>query len=586
MAVSLSELCLHHPLLSILNVEQNLEQNESLQAYVMLLISSRQVVPATMTELYSGYVNYVMKRSYSKEGTAEGEAPVKQGELFVRYGQVAFDIEVKKKKITREMLEKQYNLSLPVTNTEVNEDVGGKRASDGSCCMSFAGTHGLLMKDGDGRKCSVQFKDGVIRSYLAAHYQLSEVLRKIRTKRKKLLSSTLIESVRRLPASGDLWRMTLGLMALNPEARKKQRQLMMELLDYSKTLITMSSYDMTSLCVESIYESRFASSVSSKTLDDFTLNQTINFSKVKVKPHRLNYTIAAVGHLVRTNGEIFGLHLSTFGISESNIHLLTDPLNIVSDNSLQVLNLSGNELGEGGILKLERFLVKASLLTHLDLSACLLYDAGAIHLSDVLICLQLIYLNLADNGITDRGMADVIGKLRFCPALEFLHLANNRLTDRSAILLGGVMHALPNLRSLDLRQNEIGEEGVQNISENTRQLRPMSGVECNSSSVRSDSVWKTRSARIANFSLRKVPMGGVLKRSNHGDRAANESSTHHQGKNSSVLPGVEEETSDGEARQRTEEQQEKSEGKRVKFRAQRMRQIERSLARKSQHSDG
>ena len=583
MAATLGELSMHHPVLSILRVEQALEQNEQLKAYILFLISSHQEVPATMTELYGGYVNYIMKRNTQVTNT-KNEQQTDPTEIFTKFGRAAFDGMVKKRKLTREVLEKQYQMSLPDCSSS-SESVGNEANRSTETVGdpgSFPGTYGFIVRDESTKKGTLKFRDTVVRDYLAAHYQLSEVLRKIKSERKKLLSSNLIESVRRLPATGDLWRITLGLMVKSTETRKKQRPLMVELLDYSKTLITMSSFDMTSLCVESIYESRLASTISRKTLDDFTLNQTINFSNVKLKPHRLSYSIGAVGHLVRTNGEVFGLHLANFGINESNIHLLADPLNVISDNSLQVLNLSGNELGEAGIIKLERFLVKASLLTHLDLSGCLLFDAGAIALSDFLICLQLIYLNLNNNGITDMGMEKVIANLRFCPALEFLHVAGNRLTDKSAVRLGQVIKGLPRLRSLDLRRNQIGEDGVKSVSANSKNLKPLTEAERKRSSVRSITVWKTRSARISNFSLRKVPMAGVMKRSNQS-AAATDGSACNDGAKS--LPDVIEEKSEEEEEEKKSGEEEapkvKKETRRLKARSMhRLKQIDQAKVKR------
>ena len=69
----------------------------------------------------------------------------------------------------------------------------------------------------------------------------------------------------------------------------------------------------------------------------------------------------------------------------------------------KVLNLSHNPIGDKGMRKLQRFIVKASLLTHLDLDECNIGDMGLALLSEFFMCLPLRYLRVSNNGITDRG---------------------------------------------------------------------------------------------------------------------------------------------------------------------------------------
>ena len=71
---------------------------------------------------------------------------------------------------------------------------------------------------------------------------------------------------------------------------------------------------------------------------------------------------------------------------------------------LQVVNLSGNPLGFDGMRRLVRFFVKASYLTHLDLSSCQLTCAGVALLSEYFMSMPLVYVNLANNHIQDKGV--------------------------------------------------------------------------------------------------------------------------------------------------------------------------------------
>lgn len=70
---------------------------------------------------------------------------------------------------------------------------------------------------------------------------------------------------------------------------------------------------------------------------------------------------------------------------------------------VQVLNLSHNPMGHRGMRKLQRFIVKATLLTHLDIADCQIGGAGLALLSEFFMCLPLRYLRVSDNDINDKG---------------------------------------------------------------------------------------------------------------------------------------------------------------------------------------
>ena len=79
-----------------------------------------------------------------------------------------------------------------------------------------------------------------------------------------------------------------------------------------------------------------------------------------------------------------------------------------------MLNLSRNALGVSGMRKLQRFIVKASFLTHLDMSGCELGCDGVSVLSEYFMCLPLVYLNLARNQVADKG----IRSYKMCQMIE------------------------------------------------------------------------------------------------------------------------------------------------------------------------
>jgi hypothetical protein len=143
------------------------------------------------------------------------------------------------------------------------------------------------------------------------------------------------DSMKKLPATGDIWRVTFGLLNMDASTRSVQKYLLEEIIEESKRADTVTSFDITALCVESIYESQNIGDMA-ELIDEFTLNETINYSNVHIMAARYPYTIHAVGYLVRASPEIYGLHMSNFNLNEERINLLADPVNAVSDNNLQV----------------------------------------------------------------------------------------------------------------------------------------------------------------------------------------------------------------------------------------------------------
>ena len=141
--------------------------------------------------------------------------------------------------------------------------------------------------------------------------------------------------MKRLPATGDVWRITFALLNDDVNTRNVQGRILSELIDVAKGIDGLSSFDVTSLSVEAIYESRNAALLT-EHIDEFSLNETIQYSNAFVPKARLQYVISAVGYFVRASENVYGLHMSNFGLTSERVALLADPVNAVSDNHLQV----------------------------------------------------------------------------------------------------------------------------------------------------------------------------------------------------------------------------------------------------------
>ena len=198
-------------------------------------------------------------------------------------------------------------------------------------------TLGLFVEDGIyGRKPVYKFRETILFEYLVAYFHLQECLRKVEAgKQDNIISGNLLDSMGKLPESRDIWKIAFGLIGREKRLKKSQASILGEIIEISKRKEGMTSFDLSSFCVEVIYESQNAGALA-ELLDEFSMNQTINYSNVFINRARIAYTVQAVGYLVRASSEVYALHLANFGLNADRLALLADPVNAISDNSLQV----------------------------------------------------------------------------------------------------------------------------------------------------------------------------------------------------------------------------------------------------------
>lgn len=111
--------------------------------------------------------------------------------------------------------------------------------------------------------------------------------------------------------------------------------------------------------------------------------------------------------------------------------------------------LAGNEFGVNGVAAiLERSF--APTLEELDIESTNARDEGAVALGEAAPP-RLVHIDLAKAGLTDAG-ASALVRSRLRLQLEWLRLSDNRLTDAAALELAGA--AWPKLRSIELYLNE------------------------------------------------------------------------------------------------------------------------------------
>ena len=122
---------------------------------------------------------------------------------------------------------------------------------------------------------------------------------------------------------------------------------------------------------------------------------------------------------------------------------------------LSKIRLSKNRLEVAGVQQLAR---SARALTHLDVSANFIGDAGVKHLADAEGVRRICELNLADNGIAAPGVAQLASSPNM-PDLSALTLSRNPITDNGLRVLAN-SRILTGLRTLHASQVGATDAGL------------------------------------------------------------------------------------------------------------------------------
>jgi hypothetical protein len=98
-------------------------------------------------------------------------------------------------------------------------------------------------------------------------------------------------------------------------------------------------------------------------------------------------------------------------------------------------------------------------IAHLDLSYNQIGPPGALKLAGVLPkCAALVYLDLSGNYMGADGAGTLAGVLAQCTALTYLNLSKNYIRGAGAESLAQVLPQCASLVYLDLSDNGIGED--------------------------------------------------------------------------------------------------------------------------------
>jgi Ran GTPase-activating protein (RanGAP) involved in mRNA processing and transport len=167
-----------------------------------------------------------------------------------------------------------------------------------------------------------------------------------------------------------------------------------------------------------------------------------------------------------------GANLRTLELA--NVSISPEAMGAISDlvgacSTLETLNLSMNEWGDGGAFKLGTALEAAKSLVNLDCSAASLESPGAMALASGLKDhSNLKKLDLSQNPIGQAGVASVVDVLKHDMGIEVLKLAwcNN---GENAEQIGQLIMYNTTIKELDLRGNGLKDNGMIWIARSLRE---------------------------------------------------------------------------------------------------------------------
>jgi Ran GTPase-activating protein (RanGAP) involved in mRNA processing and transport len=177
---------------------------------------------------------------------------------------------------------------------------------------------------------------------------------------------------------------------------------------------------------------------------------------------------------VRRNRSLRGLNLAGNDLGAEGAEALARLL--CNDRvDLECIDLSGNEVGDAGMLHLSKGLEYNTRLLRLRLCNNSIGPVGAARLGQALACCQttsmLEMLDLSGNMLSDEGVIRLCEGLRNNRHLKKLSLANNAVGPQGAGALVGLLTASLNLQHLSLEENPLDVAGVVTLTSGLRANR-------------------------------------------------------------------------------------------------------------------
>jgi Ran GTPase-activating protein (RanGAP) involved in mRNA processing and transport len=167
---------------------------------------------------------------------------------------------------------------------------------------------------------------------------------------------------------------------------------------------------------------------------------------------------AALSRALAANTSIAELSLRGNSMGDLGAQAFAQAL--AGNKSITKLDVSDNGIDELGGVALAALLAGCDQLRFVDLSWNSIRLAGADAVTDALRTSKVVRLNLAWNGLGDRGARSLASALADNAELQFLDISKNNLREEAAEHIAGALRSNQTLRSLHLNGNPLNERGV------------------------------------------------------------------------------------------------------------------------------
>ncbi|XP_076397601.1 ribonuclease inhibitor isoform X2 [Megachile rotundata] len=173
--------------------------------------------------------------------------------------------------------------------------------------------------------------------------------------------------------------------------------------------------------------------------DQKVSNRTLkNIDISRPKPGCMYYFDSAhfadvIGYMLKCNTYLRALHLQKYNFNCHDIENMMS--NAKYNNTLYLLDLGSNNIGDHGVEFITNWLVKRPVLKTLILRRNIITNHGARSLSFILPFSRILVLDISYNKITNDGMIDILNTLKKSPLLQQLKIFGNCISHPTAKII-------------------------------------------------------------------------------------------------------------------------------------------------------
>ncbi|CAF0837909.1 unnamed protein product [Adineta steineri] len=187
------------------------------------------------------------------------------------------------------------------------------------------------------------------------------------------------------------------------------------------------------------------------------LKQNRNVKELKIL-HGCHDIIELLVEVLKVNRTLASLEIS-IGMNNDDCILIADAL--VSNCTLQKLNLIRNEITSAGCKAIGEMLKSNKTLTYLNICGNKLYDDGIKFICDALMINQILrQLDISQTDMSPIGVASLAQMLQVNQTLTLLDISHDNIRDNDIIVIADALKSNNTLIELDVKWNQIIEKGA------------------------------------------------------------------------------------------------------------------------------